>query len=249
LKNYQRLSQNFRKFTNHKSKEYIMKFTYYGHGCFLMETMGKKLLFDPFITPNELAKDIDIETIEADYILISHGHQDHMADAEPIAKRTGAMIISNFEVAQWFGGKDFKSYPMNHGGKKTFDFGTLKLVNAVHSSVLPDGTYGGNPVGFVLWNEEGCFYYAADTALTWDMKLIPMTCPQLDFSIMPIGDNFTMGYEDAVIAAEFVDCKTVIGCHYDTFGYIEIDKEKAKEAFETKKIDLKLPAIGESIEF
>ena len=131
----------------------------------------------------------------------------------------------------------------------TFGFGTLKLVNAVHSSVLPDGTYGGNPVGFVLWNEEACFYYAADTALTWDMKLIPLTCPKVDFSILPIGDNFTMGYEDATLAAEFVECKTVIGCHYDTFGYIEIDTDKAKETFSAKNIDLKLPAIGDSIEF
>ena len=225
-----------------------MKFTYYGHGCFAIETKGKKLLFDPFITPNEKAKHIDIEAIEADYILISHGHQDHMADAEPIAKRTGATIISNYEVTMWFGNKELNIYPMNHGGKKSFDFGTVKLVNAVHSSVLPDGTYGGNPVGFVIWNDEGCFYYAADTALTWDMKLIPLTCPKVDFSIMPIGDNFTMGYEDAALAAEFVECKTVIGCHYDTFGFIEIDTAQAKLAFQAKTIDLKLPAIGDSIE-
>lgn len=225
-----------------------MKVTYYGHACLGLEFGGKHLLFDPFISPNELAKNIDIESIKADYILLSHGHQDHVVDLEPIAKRTGATLISNFELVTYFGEKGIKGHPLNHGGKVNFDFGTVKYVNAVHSSVLPDGTYGGNPGGFVIWNEEQCFYFAADTALTMDMKLIPMTCPKLDFAIFPVGDNFTMGYEDAVIASDFVECDKIIGCHYDTFGYIKIDHNAAKKAFTERGKTLLLPAVGESVE-
>jgi L-ascorbate metabolism protein UlaG (beta-lactamase superfamily) len=209
--------------------------------------MGSKhLVFDPFISPNEKAKHIDVNSIPADYLLLSHGHGDHVADAPTIAKNTGAKVISNYEIVSWFGEKEILGHPLNHGGKWNFDFGTVKYVNAVHSSVLPDGTYGGNPGGFVIWNEKNCFYFAGDTALTLDMKLIPMTCPKLDVAILPIGDNFTMGYEDAAIAAEFIECDTIIGCHYDTFGYIEIDHEAAKKAFAAKGKELILLSIGES---
>ncbi|HKK75610.1 MAG TPA: metal-dependent hydrolase [Saprospiraceae bacterium] len=225
-----------------------MKLTYAGHSCFLVETKGKKLLFDPFISPNELSKGkVSADDIEADYILLTHGHQDHVADAEAIAKRTGAKIISNFEIVSWYGEKDLEGHPMNHGGQWKFDFGTLKYVSAIHSSVLPDGTYGGNPGGFVLWNEEGCFYFAGDTALTMDMKLIPMTCPKLDFAILPIGDNFTMGTEEAILASDFVETNKVIGCHYDTFGYIEIDHDAVKKSFEDKGKELILLPIGDSM--
>lgn len=223
-----------------------MKFTYFGHSCFLVEFGGKKLLFDPFISPNELAKDIDINSIEADYILLSHGHEDHIADAETIANRTGATIIATFEIVTWYGTKGLKGHPMNTGGKWKFDFGTVKMVNAVHSSVLPDGTYGANPVGFVISNDENAFYFAGDTALTWDMKLIPMICPKLDVAILPIGDNFTMGYEDAIIASDFIECNNIIGCHFDTFGYVKIDHEAVKGAFEAKGKQLTLPEIGKA---
>ena len=200
-----------------------MRITYYGHSCFMAEIKGKKLLFDPFITPNELAKDINIADIEPDYILLSHGHNDHVADAEAIAKSTGATIIANYEVAMWFAGKGITKYhPMNHGGKWDFDFGTVKAVNAVHSSSMPDGSYGGNPIGFVIISEEKNFYYSGDTALTLDMQLIPMFA-EIDFSVLPVGDNFTMGMEDAASAAKMVQSDTVIGVHYDTFGFIRID--------------------------
>mgnify|MGYP000336092500 CR=1 FL=1 len=222
-----------------------MKLTYFGHSCFLVEFGGKKLLFDPFISPNELAKEIDINSIEADYILLSHGHEDHVADAETIAKRTGATIIATFEIVTWYGKKGLKGHPMNTGGKWKFDFGTVKMVSAVHSSVLPDGTYAANPVGFVISNDENAFYFAGDTALTWDMKLIPMTCPKLDLAILPIGDNFTMGYEDTIIASDFIECNKIIGCHFDTFGYVKVDHEVAKTAFEAKGKELILPVIGE----
>ncbi len=224
-----------------------MKITYYGQSAFGVEVQGKSLVFDPFISPNELASHVDVDSIPADYILLSHGHQDHVFDAEQIAKRTGATVISNFEIVTWYGDKEINGHPMNHGGNWNFDFGSVKYVNAVHSSVLPDGTYGGNPGGFVITSEDGTFYFAGDTALTWDMKLIPMTSPKLDFAILPIGDNFTMGIEDAVIASDFINCDKIIGCHYDTFGYIKINHEAAKKAFAEKNKELILIEIGDSL--
>lgn len=220
--------------------------TYYGHGCFAVETKGKTLLFDPFITYNELA-DIDVNTIKCDYILLSHAHQDHIADLEAVHQNNpDATVIGPFEVAAAYGEQDWKAMPMNPGGKRQFDFGTVKLVNAVHSSAFPDGSYGANPVGFVIWNEEGCFYHTGDTALTMDMQLIPMTCPPLTFAVMCIGDHFTMGAEDAAIAADFVRVNKVFGIHYDTFDFIKIDKEEAKKAFTAKGKELILLDIGES---
>ena len=138
---------------------------------------------------------------------------------------------------------------MNHGGKYTFDFGTVKFVSAIHSSVLPDGTYGGNAGGFVIWNYDCCFYVAGDTALTYDMKLIPQLCPQLTLAILPIGDNFTMGMEEAVMAAEFVECKHIIGCHYNTFPPISIDTAAAVSHFSKANKTLVLPRIGETLTF
>lgn len=226
-----------------------MKLTYYGHSAFGVEMKGKHLLIDPFISPNELAANIKVDELEADYILLSHGHGDHVADAEAIAKRTGATIISNYEIVSWYEAKGIKGHPLNHGGKVTFDFGTVKYVNAVHSSVLPDGTYGGNPGGFVIWNDEISFYFAGDTALTLDMQLIPMTCPPLDFAILPIGDNFTMGINDAIVASDFIQCDRIIGAHYDTFGYIKIDHDDAKGAFKREDKQLVLMEIGGKVAF
>ncbi len=225
-----------------------MKFTWYGQSTFIIEFGGKKLLTDPALSANPLAKNLNIEDLEADYILVSHGHGDHVSDLETVAQRTGATIISNYEIVSYYGNKGFSGHPMNHGGKWKFDFGTVKYVNAVHSSVLPDGTYAGNPGGFVVWGDGGCFYFAGDTALTWDMKLIPLTCPKLDVALLPIGDNFTMGYEDAAIASDFVECENIIGCHYDSFPYIEINHGDASQLFEKKGKKLFLPKLGETIE-
>lgn len=224
-----------------------MKLTYFGHACFLVEANGKKILFDPFITPNELAGSIDIQTIDCDYIAISHGHADHIADVVAIAKRTNATIICAFEVYEWLSKQGLSNFrPMNTGGKWSSDFGTVKCVVAQHSSCLPDGTYGANPMGFVFKTAEGDFYYSGDTALTLDMQLIPRWA-KLKFAVLPVGDNFTMDAEDAATAAEFVQCDKVIGVHYDTFGYIVINHEAARKAFADKGKELILLNIGESI--
>lgn len=225
-----------------------MKLQYFGQSCFLIEFGNRKLLFDPFITDNPKAGDIDISEIKPDYILVSHGHYDHCADVSSIAQQSGAKLVANYEIVTYYQSQGIKEHPMNHGGKWAFDFGTVKMVNAVHSSVFNDGTYAGNPCGFVIWNEETCFYFAGDTALTMDMKIIPETCPSLDLAILPVGDNFTMGYEDAAICARWVDCERIIGCHFDTFGYIEIDHQKAISHFEKSGKSLLLPSIGQTIE-
>jgi len=224
-----------------------MKITFLGHATLLLEMNDKKILVDPFISGNPLASKIDLDSLVVDYIFITHGHQDHVLDVERIAKNNDkTILVSNFEIVSWFQEKGLNGHPMNHGGKYSFDFGTAKYVNAVHSSVLPDGTYGGNPGGFVIYDDDQCIYIAGDTALTRDMELIPMTCPKLDIAVLPIGDNFTMGYEDALIASDFVKCDKIIGCHYDTFPPIKLDHEKAVDHFEKKGKELILLEIGES---
>jgi L-ascorbate metabolism protein UlaG (beta-lactamase superfamily) len=223
-----------------------MKFTFYGHSCFAIETGGKKLLFDPFITGNPLAKDIDVNSIEADYILVSHGHGDHVGDLLSIAKRTDATIICCAEIAHWVEKQGYtKTQGMNFG-PYTFEFGDIRFVPAAHSSSLPDGSYGGNPGGFIVKNSEGSFYFTGDTCLTMEMHIIPYYGP-LDFAIMPIGGYFTMNADDAVIASDFIKCNKVIGVHYNSFPPIKIDTDKAKETFKNAGKELILPNIGETI--
>lgn len=224
-----------------------MKITYFGHASLGIEVGGKHIIVDPFITGNPLASAIDINTLKADYILLTHAHGDHVLDVEAIANRTQATIVSNAEIASYYAKLGFKAHPMNHGGSWNFDFGKVKYVNAVHSSSFPDGSYGGNPGGFVIESEHKNIYIAGDTALTLDMKLIPMRT-KLDLAIFPIGSNFTMDVEDAIIASDFVECDKVLGYHYDTFGYIEINHEESIRKFFDKGKDLMLLEIGESIE-
>lgn len=224
-----------------------MKITFYGQNSLAIETAGKHIIVDPFISDNPLSKDkIRIEDLKADYILLTHAHGDHVSDAEAIAKNTGAKIISNFEIVNYYAEKDIEGHSMNHGGSFQFDFGKLKMVNAIHSSSFPDGTYGGNPAGFILESDGKTIYIAGDTALTMDMKLIPMRY-KLDLAILPIGDNFTMDIEDAVIASDFIQCDKILGCHYDTFGFIEINHEEAFEKFKAKNKELILLPIGEYV--
>ncbi|MDO6759345.1 metal-dependent hydrolase [Tamlana sp. 2_MG-2023] len=224
-----------------------MKITFYGHASLGIEVDDVHILVDPFISANPNASEVDIENLKADYILVTHAHQDHIVDVEAIAKRTGAVIVSNFEIVSYYEKLGIEGHPMNHGGKWDFEFGTVKYVNAIHTSSFPDGTYGGQPGGFVIEGERKNIYIAGDTALTYDMKLIPLQT-KLDLAILPIGDNFTMGVEDAILASDFIECDKVLGYHYDTFGYIEIDHEDAKRKFFEKDKDLMLLGINDFIE-
>jgi L-ascorbate metabolism protein UlaG (beta-lactamase superfamily) len=225
-----------------------MKLTYYGHSCFSVFAGGKILLFDPFITPNELAKAIDVDKVPADYILVSHGHFDHITDAVRIAKRTGAKVLANWEIYDWFNKNGLKNtHPINPGGQFTFDFGTVKSFVAQHSSSLPDGSYGGVASGYAFKTPNGNFYYSGDTGLTLEMQLVPIWT-KLDFAVFPIGDGLTMGAEDAVKAAQYVGVKKVLGVHYDTFGFIKIDHTRAVEYFSKAGMKLYLQDIGSDIE-
>ena len=224
-----------------------MKYTYYGQSCFLLEAAGKKLLFDPFISHNPLAKDVDIKSIEADYIFVSHSHGDHVGDLVEIAKQTDAQVVAIVEVAAWAEKQGLKKLiPMNYGSLK-LDFAKVRMVWATHSSSLPDGSYGGNPAGFVLELDGKAIYFAGDTSLTIEMKLLA-DLYNLDYAILPIGGHYTMDVDDALIATKYFECDKVIGVHYDTFAQIEIDKDEALAKFKRENKTLLLPAIGETIE-
>ncbi|HTR41797.1 MAG TPA: metal-dependent hydrolase [Pseudomonadales bacterium] len=226
-----------------------MKITYYGHSCFAAEIAGKHLLFDPFITPNPLAKSVDIKKIQADYILITHAHDDHMADAATLAKQTGATVISNFEIGEYLAERGVeKTHSLNPGGSYSFGAGRAKLVQAIHSSSFSDGTYGGVAGSFVVESPEANFYFSGDTALTLDMKLFGEIA-RLKLAILCIGGNFTMDIDDAIRAAELLQCKDVMGVHYDTYPPIKIDHAAAKEKFKAKGLNLHLLPIGGMQEF
>lgn len=218
-----------------------------GHSCFLLEIAGKKILADPFLRDNPLASGIDIESIEADYILVSHGHADHIADLIEMANQTQALVIANYEITTWVQKQGYNHvFGMNSGGSFATDFGRIKVVRAEHSSSFADGSYAGNPNGFVIESEDACIYFAGDTALTYDMKLIGEEF-ELDLAILPIGDTFTMGIHDAVKAAGFVGCNKVVGMHYDSFPPLKINHEKAHAAFKNAGIELHLLGAGNTL--
>jgi L-ascorbate metabolism protein UlaG (beta-lactamase superfamily) len=200
-----------------------VKLVWYGHACFLIQTQGKKILTDPFLTGNPQAP-VEPTEVEADYILVSHGHGDHVGDTVAIAKRTGATVISNFEIFNWLQGQGLeKLHPQHIGGAFDHPFGRLKLTIAHHGSGLPDGSYGGNPAGFLLTLEGRKIYHACDTGLFYDMKLIGEE--GLDLAILPIGDNFTMGPDDALRAVKLLNPERVVPIHYDTFDVIKQDPQ------------------------
>jgi L-ascorbate metabolism protein UlaG (beta-lactamase superfamily) len=229
-------------------KTILMKLTFYGHASFSIEVNGKVLLFDPFFNGNPAVKNVDPGKMRADYIFLTHGHGDHTGDAVAVAKSSGAVCVAPAEMAGWLGKQGVeKVHPINHGGPIAFDFGKARAVNAIHSSSFNDGSYAGNPVGYVITTNQGNFYIAGDTALTMDMQLIPLWA-KLSFSVMPIGGNFTMDVADAIHAADFVKCDTVVGIHYNTWPIISIDTEKAKAEFGAAGKKLLLPAAGETIE-
>ncbi|HEY1768900.1 MAG TPA: metal-dependent hydrolase [Chthoniobacterales bacterium] len=225
-----------------------MKFTFYGHACFAVQIGGKNILFDPFITPNPLAHAIDVEKVPADFILVTHGHDDHVADLEKVAKRTKATVIAPVEVGRWFDKKGVANVQtLNHGGSFDLGVGRAKLTPAAHSSSMPDGSYGGEPCGFTITSDEGNFYNAGDTGLHYDMKLIADEM-KLDFAVLPIGDHFTMGIDDALRSADFVGAQRIVAVHFDTFPTIKVDHEKVRAAAKKAGKEIILPKIGETLD-
>nr|WP_314287732.1 metal-dependent hydrolase [uncultured Capnocytophaga sp.] len=226
-----------------------MKVTYLGHACVNINIDGTYFLVDPFITPNPLAKHIDVDSIKADYILITHAHQDHIADVERIAKNTGAQLITNPEILSHYEALGLKGHAMNLGGSHRFVNGKvkIKMIKAEHSSSFPDGSYGGNPAGFLIDFNEETIYISGDTALHYDMKIIPHQY-KINLAILPIGNNYTMGVRDALTAAEFVDTNNVLGVHYDTFPVIKINKEASKQKFKDGHRRLHLIDIGDTLD-
>lgn len=224
-----------------------MKTTYLGHSSFLIEIDGVSLLFDPFITGNDATKGkIDIASLAPDFIILSHGHQDHILDAESIAMQSGVPIISNFEIVQWYGQKGIdNAIPMNHGGSVDCNGVQVKMVNAIHTSSFPDGSYAGQPAGFIVTGKEESFYYSGDTALHYDMKLIG-EAGGVDQAFLCLGDHFTMGVADSILAAQFVGTKKVTAMHFDTFDPIKIDHDQAIKAFEDADLTLCIPEIGKT---
>ena len=198
-----------------------IKVRWYSHACFLIETDDAKLLIDPFLTGNPLSP-IQADDIEADYILVSHGHGDHVGDTVSIAQRTGATVITNFEIQNWLVGQGLETvHPQHIGGGFDYPWGRVKLTIAQHGSALPDGSYGGNPCGFLLYIQDRKIYHACDTGLFYDMKLIGEE--GIDLAILPIGDNFTMGPDDALRAVKLIEPALVVPIHYDTFEVIKQD--------------------------
>jgi L-ascorbate metabolism protein UlaG (beta-lactamase superfamily) len=194
-----------------------VKITWLGHSCFAIESAGHRLLIDPFLNDNEKAP-IKADAAQADFILLTHGHFDHMADAASIAKRTGAKVLSNYEVSLWIkkqGVAEENVVAMNPGGALKQPFGRAKLTIAHHSSSMPDGSYGGVACGILLELSSARLYFAGDTALFLDMKLIGVG--GLDLAVLPIGDRFTMGPEDSIEAVKLLGPKRVAPCHYNTW--------------------------------
>lgn len=199
------------------------KLRWLGHSCLLFESGGKNILIDPFLTGNPKAT-IKASELSADFILVSHGHGDHVGDAVEIAERTGATVIANYEIATWFTEKMGvrNVHGMQHGGAHQFAFGRVKFTLAFHGSALPDGSNGGNPCGFLITFKDGKKVYdAADTGLFGDMRLIGEE--GIDLAILPIGDNFTMGPDDALRAVKLLTPKRVMPIHFDTFPLIAQD--------------------------
>jgi L-ascorbate metabolism protein UlaG (beta-lactamase superfamily) len=199
-----------------------------GHACLLFESDGKNVLIDPFLTGNPLAA-AKADEVPADFILVSHGHADHVGDTVAIAKRTGATVIANYEIAGWMQKQGVKkTHGMQHGGGFQFPFGRVKLTLAFHGSQLPDGSDGGNPCGFYLtFNDGKRVYDAADTGLFGDMKLIGEE--GIDLALLPIGDYFTMGPADALRALKLLSPGRVVPIHYNTFDVIKQDPQRWAE--------------------
>ncbi len=226
----------------------MIRFTYFGHSAFQLEIEKHILLFDPFFTGNPLAT-VKATDVSPHYIFLSHAHSDHLGDTIAISQRCNATVVGVWEIYDYVTKKGIQNaHPMNTGGAWNFPFGKVKMTPALHSSAFPDGTYGGNPVGFLIFAEGKTIYFAGDTALTYDMKIIGEQYGSVDVAILPIGDNFTMGIDDAVLCAQWIKAKKVIPVHYNTFGFIKADANSFAEKLLQTNIQTLIVQPGENAE-
>jgi L-ascorbate metabolism protein UlaG (beta-lactamase superfamily) len=221
--------------------------TYLGHSAFVVKGGAATIVIDPFLTGNPAAKARPGD-LEVDAVLLSHGHGDHLGDAVEIAKANRATIVAPFELANYCAAKGAQAHGMHIGGAHTFPFGRVKLTIAHHGSCAPDGTYTGNPCGFLFTLDGKTLYHPGDTALFYDMKLIGDMHP-IDVALLPIGDNFTMGVDDAAVAAEFLHAKLVMPMHYNTFELIAADANDFVRKVEAKGLAARVIAVGETISY
>lgn len=207
-----------------------MNLTFYGHAACQLHVAGHELLIDPFLSDNPHT-DADPAAFSPSFIILTHGHGDHYGDVETIAQKSGATVISSFEIVNYLSAKGITGHGMNPGGGFDFPFGRVKFTPAWHSNSLPDGSYGGMPMGVVIEAEGKRLYHAGDTVLFGDMALIAKG--GIDLALLPIGDNFTMGPDDALEAVRLLNPKQVIPTHYDTFDLIKQDAQAFKRQVET----------------
>lgn len=225
----------------------MAKLTYFSHSAWKIETNGHTILIDPFLDDNPTSP-VKSSDVKADFIIITHAHGDHIGDSIPIAKANNALIISNFEIANWCGEQGVNAHPLHIGGARNFPFGKVKLTQAFHGSSFPDGSYGGMPAGVLVTVEGKTLYHSGDTGLFGDMKLIGDMNP-IDIAIIPIGDNFTMGLDDAVKAVEFLKPKKVIPMHYKTFDVIDVDPDEFVARVKKTGVDAQVMDYGSTIDF
>lgn len=226
-----------------------MKLTYFGHSCFLLETGGSALLFDPFLSQNPLAKTVDWKAIKPDFVLVSHAHYDHILDAEFFLKEHKSTLISNFEIGNWMLKKgEYQVIKMNLGARIQCPFGEVRMTASYHSSTLPDGSPGGNPGGFVIESQGSRLYFAGDTGLGPYLDFVGQHWSP-DVALLPISGRVTLDAEDAVLAAQLLKCQHVVGMHFDAFPELSIDKDKTKAIFDQAKIQLSLLNVGQTIQW
>ena len=224
----------------------MLKLTYHGHSCFELEGDGHRVIVDPFLNGNTHAK-VKPANIKVAAVLVSHGHGDHVGDAVEIAKHNKCEVVTNFEIANWLADQGVQAHGMHIGGSHVFPWGRVKLTPALHGSSLPDGSYGGNPAGLLIWMGGKCVYYAGDTGIHSDMALYGRLNP-IDLALLPIGDNYTMGIDDAVEAAVLCQAKEAVPIHFDTFPVIPADPGEFVRKCQARGIRARVVAFGETVE-